>query len=274
MSTRFQRCLCALTLVAACSDEAQAPGTPSRPTPPKLDADAVPGSAEAFLEALLPVAGGGVRVVYDVTGPAEMAGILEIEVAPGALRRDAWTVRMASAEGGVQVEGLTIARPEQVWTGAKGSAGAVVDAPLRRLAERFAAQKLDRRSRIMRGVRAWRADLAIARQENPGDTESVAGQDCVKLQIAAQEICLWEELGIPLRYRGERFTIEANKIEPTSIAASQFDLPQEAKNARRSSSSLPSDEELDAILSGLAAGNYAPLALLVKPRMPSLETGN
>jgi hypothetical protein len=237
----------------------------------------VPDTEVAFLELLAPLPGAGVRIVYDVDGPGSLDGTLEVLARPGGFRRENWTLTRPSAGGEPsRLQGSTIQTPRHSWAGVDGEAGTKSDSPLQGLAQAYMSLEPKARAAAVENLRQWHADLRKARTEHPGDVREVAGTACLQMRIAAQDLCLWEEAGLPLEYRGSEFTVIASRIErDVAIDDIAFVLPAEAADAQFVP--LPAGFDLDPAtsISALVEGDFGPLAAVLTPglRMPLSPAG-
>jgi hypothetical protein len=234
--------------------------------------DPAPSTEAEFLQALAPLPGAGVRVVYDVDGPGSLDGTLEILARPGGFRRENWALTRPSTDGAVrQVRGSTIQTPSASWSGIEGEAGTKTASPLEGLARAYLALEPASRAAAAENLRRWHADLRQARTEHPGDVREIAGTGCLQMRVAAQDLCLWEEAGLALEYRGAEFTVVATRIElDTAIEDGAFALPERAAQARTVALPAAFDLDPEAGMRALVAGDYGPLAAVLTPglRMP------
>jgi hypothetical protein len=225
----------------------------------------LPASREGFLAELAPRPSRPLRVVYDVEGPAEASGSLALVVEAGGYRREDWTIAVpVPGQDPVEVSGTTIQTPDRVWSGTADDPGEIAASPLGELADGYVALDNAQQRKVVASVRRWYADLREARLEHPGDVEELLGVRCLVLEVAGQTLCLWEELGIPLRYEGDALTLVATKIDrEPEVDRSVFALPERARRARtaRPPSGLSAPESLER----LVAGDYGPLVLLLEP---------
>jgi hypothetical protein len=255
-------------------------GCPSEtPRDEKQNSDVAPESVETpkpksptdeagVLELLAPMPEGAVELRHAITGPGGLAGELVIVQKSGGWRSERWT--MTSGEGQLAVEGRTIATPRLLWTGTGAEPGEKVDLHLGAIADAWLALPPERRDAAATNLAQWRAELEKSRLEQPGEGETIAGVRCVKMRIAAQNLCLWEETGLLLRYEGAAFELVATKVttNPT-IAKDAFELPAQAKDAKQ-----VAVEPIDAkaLVEGLADGKVGPIAAVLAPgmRLPTI----
>jgi hypothetical protein len=249
-------------LLVACGRAEEAPAAAM---PLAVEATEPPANREGFLDALLPVPGGAVVVVYDVSGPAGLSGSLELIVAAGGHRRENWALTLPLADGKPgQLRGTTIQTPDRIWTEADGAAGQLQRVAVGGLADAYVGAAPDVRRAAFEGLLAWRRDLAIARREHPGETREILGETCLWQRVAAQTLCVWEATGIPLRYEGPAFTVEAVRIDrEPELSDNAFALPTAAVGLEPSAA--PGELDASRGLQQLAAGDYTGLALLLQP---------
>jgi hypothetical protein len=225
-----------------------------------------PTTRDGFLQALLPVPGGAVVVVYDVSGPGGMSGSLELIVKAGGLRRENWSLSLTSADGSpVRLRGTTVQTPDRIWSATEGTSGDVTAVVVGALADAYVKATPEVQRAAFDSILTWRDDLARARAEHPGETRKILGESCLWQRVAAQTLCVWEATGIPLRYEGPAFTVEAVRIDgEPAIADGAFVLPRAAADIHPR---LPAGQGLDPArgLKDLAAGDYTGLALLLQP---------
>ena len=218
--------------------------------------------------------GPAIRIVYEVQGPGGLEGTLEVMAKPGGHRRENWTLRRVVGEEAREVRGTTIQTPDLTWSGQDGQTGVVTAAPIGALAAAYLDLASADRARVAESLRRWHADLEQARAAHPGDVHEIAGQSCLRMRIAAQDLCLWEQTGLPLDYRGAEFRLEATHVDTSAkIAADAFALPADAEGARHVEA--PDRLRLDPknSIQSLADGDYASLSLLLTPglRVPLPE---
>ncbi|MFV8751159.1 hypothetical protein ACNOYE_11495 [Nannocystaceae bacterium ST9] len=244
------------------------PETPAKPTSP---ADEVGVLA---LLAPVPVAqhpespNGSIELRYQITGPGGLTGELVVIQKAGGWRSERWT--MTGGEGQLAVAGQTIATPRKLWTATGDQPGEITSVQLGALADAWLALTPARRDLALEHLRAWRNDLAKSRLEQPGESETIQGIRCIKMRIAAQNLCMWEEAGLLMRYEGAAFEllVTAVTLNPT-IPADAFELPKRAEAAK-----VIESEAVDAkaLIEGLADGKVGPVAALLGSgaRMPVL----
>jgi hypothetical protein len=250
-------------------DDAAGEKTPAQAeAPPKPKS---PSDEAGVLALLAPMPEGAVELRYEITGPGGLEGYLDVLQKPGGWRSERWT--MTSGEGQLTVEGRTIATPRMQWTATGEQPGESTPLHLGALADAWLALPPERRDAAMANLIEWRAELAKSRLEQPGEGETLEGIRCVKMRIAAQNLCLWEETGLLLRYEGAAFELLVTKVtrDPV-IAKDAFELPPQAKDAKR-----VEIEGIDAkaLIEGLADGKVGAVAALLAPgfRLPAIGTG-
>lgn len=210
-----------------------------------------------------------IELRYRITGPDSLTGELVVLHKAGGYRSERWTM---SGDAGLEVSGRTIATPSLLWSTTGEQPGERSDRPLAALAKAYLALAPERRDAALANLRAWRAELAKSRLEQPGEGETLEGIRCVEMRIAAQDLCLWEEAGILLRYEGAAFQLVVTSVERSpTIPADAFELPAIAKDAK-----LVEAAKVDAkaLIEGLAAGKVGPVVeLLAGVRMPDMTLG-
>lgn len=203
---------------------------------------------------------------YRISGPDNLAGELVALHKAGGYRSERWTMH---GDAGLELAGRTIATPSVQWTTVGEQAGERRERPLAALANAYLALAPERRAAALANLRAWRAELAKSRVEQPGEGETLEGERCVTMRIAAQDLCLWEETGLLLRYEGAAFSLVVTAIErgPT-LPADAFVLPAIAADAKRLETPKV---DAAALIEGLADGKVAPLVeQLAGVQMPAL----
>ncbi len=231
-----------------------------------------PSTREEFLAALAPLPGPRVRIVYDVDGPGTLAGTLEVLATPGGFRRENWSLSRATGAGEpTQTRGTTIQTPDRLWSALDGEPGIEARSPIGAVADAYLSLDAGDRLKATESLRRWQADLARARVEHPGDTATVADQTCLRMRVAAQELCLWEQTGLPLEYRGAEFSVTATRVElEAEFDLEAFTFPADAQRAR--TVELPERLRVEprASVDALANGDYASLAIVLTPglRLP------
>jgi hypothetical protein len=243
-------------------DPAEEATSKAAPEPAEESAKPTSPADEAGVLALLaPMPEGPVELRYAITGPGGLAGELVVVQKAGGWRSERWT--MTSGEGQLAVEGRTIATPRMLWTTTGEQPGERSDLHLGALADAWLALPPERRDSAAASLAEWRAELAKSRLEQPGESETIEGIVCVKMRIAAQNLCLWEATGLLMRYEGAAFELAVTKVtrDPV-IAKDAFELPAIAKDAKQ-----VAVEPIDAkaLVEGLADGKVGPVAALLAP---------
>ena len=159
--------------------------------------------------------------------------------------------------------------PTSSWRAEGETSGVVEPGRLGALADAIAKLDPALRIAVLTQLRSWQAELALARAEDPGERESVAGIDCVRVRAGGGEVCTWEEAGLPLRYDGAAFSIVASHVERgAELGIHAFEIPTDA--ARSPLVDTPPD--LGAALAKVGAGDRAELLrLVVVDSFPSLS---
>jgi hypothetical protein len=221
----------------------------------------VPADRQAVLAELAPVPGGAVVIVYDIEGPAGIAGSLEVLVAQGGYRRDNWRVSLPLPEGAQEIRGSRLRTPELVWRGDGDDVGQTHAAPLGAIAAGIAELGAEQRAAVFDELRAWRSELTRAREENPGTRERIADIECTRVRAGAGEVCTWEELGLPLRYDGAAFRVTARHIERGArLGPHAFEIPAGAV-------ATGSDDEAAPRLAAIVAGDRGEILRLLQPEL-------
>jgi hypothetical protein len=225
----------------------------------------LPVTEAEFLAELMPLPGGAeaLEIHYDVTGPA-LEGELTILLGRGGFKRERWELHTTGDDDELRSAGLAIVNPEQIWSapeGQPGQPGELQPNLLAALARAWRALDEADRAAVANAVRDWHQLLAERRAANPGDQGELLGVACLRTRIAAQNLCMWEEAGVFLRYEGSAFTIVATKIDRSpKVPADAFVLPPEAIDAKRlEAETIDFRDALDQA----AKGNFAELVLLV-----------
>ena len=277
---------CWLSFAACGGEGAEREGaeTPAASASPVEDAAPVkapsPTDGDAFLRALAPLpppAGeskeAGLRLRYRVRGPAGSSGELIVELAAGGLRREAWTLKLPAMGGAPERElrSLRVQTRSQVWNAVGDGAGEVYDNPLAEIAEAYEARDEAKREVLIRTLRDWQAALVNARREQPGEREEIEGTSCLRMTMAGQALCIWEETGLPLRHQGDAFELEVESIESIgSMPADIFELPGRAAKAKKVDPPQAWSTTGEAWLEALERGEPTALAAVLTPglRMP------
>lgn len=233
---------------------------------PIAEALPIPDTREGFLRELAPLPSDAVQVSYEVEGPGGLSGTLEVLLQPGGLRREHWILDLPVPGGESEsIEGESIQTSDFAWTGAP-SRWTVERAPFGALADGYLGLAAEDRRAVIDSIRSFRDRLADARREHPGNAEEILGVSCLAVRLAAQELCVWEETGLPLRYAGNAFTLRALAIDlDPAIDAEAFAVPSDVEHAAPAP-----DLDPQASLQRLAERNYAELGPLLHPglRLP------
>lgn len=258
---------------ASKSDEASTDAGKPNATAPILATEA------EFLAELVPLPDGAdaIQVDYTITGPA-LIGTMTTLITAGGQRRDQWELLSTLGDTQLRAAGVTIVNAAQIWTANEGHPGEVSDNHLAELARAYMRLEPAARAPVASSIRAWHQLLAEQRKTVSGDRAELLGVSCLQTRVAAQNVCMWEQTGLLLRYEGSAFTIEATQINrEAKPAADAFTLPPEAANAERAGSGSGSGEppkyNYDQILAEIAAGSYGNVSLLVvgSKSIPSLR---
>jgi hypothetical protein len=234
----------------------------------------IPTSEAEFLAELVPLPDGAdaIQVKYAITGPA-LTGTMTTLITAGGQRRDRWELLSTLGDTQLRAAGITIVNAQKIWTANEGQPGEVSDNHLAELARAYMRLEPAARAPVVASIRAWHQLLAEQRQAASGDRAQLLGVSCLETRVAAQNVCMWEETGLLLRYEGSAFTIEAVEIDrDPKLAADTFALPPEAAQAERPPRS-PSQHDYGQILAEIAAGSYGNVSLLVvgSKSIPSLR---
>lgn len=232
----------------------------------------LPQTEAEFLAELMPLPGDAeaIEVRYAVTGPA-LEGELTILIGEGGYKREQWELRTIGGDATLRSAGTTIINPEQIWSAPEGQPGELRTNLLGALAGAWTKLDEQKRTAVAEAVRDWHALLRERRAEVPGDQGQILGVSCLQTRIAAQNLCMWEQVGLFLRYEGSAFTIEATQIDRApELPADAFVLPPQARDAARVE---PETIDFTAALDQAASGNFAELFLLVSrtQALPKLE---
>jgi len=265
----------ALVLLACPSEPSDKVEAKSGASEPSTTTSKSPSDEAGVLALLAPMPIGdapespdnAIELRYTITGPGGLAGEWVVLQKAGGWRSEAWTMKSNDA---LEVSGRTIATPRTLWTSSGEQPGEQTTIQLGALADAWLALPSERRDAALLHLREWRDELAKSRLEQPGEGETIAGVRCVKMRIAAQNLCLWEEAGVLMRYEGAAFELQVSALDRNpSIPADAFELPARAKDATPIAAE-PIDAK--ALVEGLAEGKVAPIAALLAPglRLPAL----
>lgn len=241
----------------------------------EADAEA-PSTRDDFLRLFARLPDAPIHVHYAVSGP-RMSGTLDLWVDEGGYRREAWSLEMPSSldEGAdlVAVAGLAIQTPEVLWSAVEGESGVKRESPLGAIADRYLALSAEDKDAVATTLRAWSKSVEKARSESPGETDTIAGIECLEMHVGSQDLCLWEQAGLPLQYRGEAFVLEAQTVERhVELPVGAFELPGVAdgaivEDADESALDVDPKEAIEQLKSGNPGVNA--LALTPAFRLPT-----
>ncbi len=254
-----------VALGIGCDRPAPAPSaTPGVSDRPRPAAAATVSTREDFLEVLAPLPYETLRIGYAVTGPAGIRGTLEIAARPGGFRHERWSLRLPTDDGDVPLEGVRIQTPDGIWSDGIEGVPQVRASPLGALADAFVALPSARQTRVLARLADWHEALARGRAENPGQRDAVLDVSCLLTRVGGHELCVWETVGLPLRYRGGAFEVVAQEIHrDDALPDDLFVFPDHA--AHDTASTRQRDPQRT--LQSLEAGDYAELALLLQPTL-------
>lgn len=228
-------------------------GDPARPSAP-------PEGRAAFLAEVSPLPAGGILVVYEVEGPGGLEGTLEVMMRPGGWRRENWTLAMPVADANVELRGSTIQTPDAIYVeGPKGVHARRIT--LGALADAWLALEPSMRADVLAGVRRMHERRAGARPSEGVESERVLGLACRPERIAAQDVCMWEAAGLPLRAEGGGFRLEAIRVQlDPELGESAFTIPEGVELA-------PAEDDLNAgvELVALAQGKPSSIGAWLHP---------
>jgi hypothetical protein len=226
----------------------------------------IPADRDGVLRELAPLPAPAIIVVYDVTGPAGLAGTLEVLAAPGGLRRENWALHLPVDGRDHDLRGSKVRTPDAVWQAADGEAGKLVPARLGAVADAIARLDTTTRAKVIELVRRWRAELDDARREHPGSVETIAGVQCVRVPVGTGEVCTWEATGLPLRYEGPSFSMIARHVDHEAVlGGSAFAIPLGAERL-----AAPPFDVLDRV-AAVARGDRSAIAdLVLADELPGL----
>jgi len=250
----------ALVLAAACASEPSPTALAPAAAPIELPAAIrpIPADRDGVLHELAPLPAPAVVVVYDVTGPAGLAGTLEVLAAPGGRRRENWALRLPVDGRDHDLRGSKVRTPDVVWQAPDGATGRLVPARLGAIADAIVDLDPSTRTKVIELVREWRSELEDARREHPGTVETIAGEQCVRVPVGTGEVCTWEATGLPLRYESSTFALVARHIDRDSVlGASAFAIPLGAERL-----AAPPFDVLDRV-AAVARGDRSAIADLV-----------
>ena len=258
-----------LLLLAATLPACRPPAAEEPPArePSQVGAEPAPATAEAFLRQLLPSIGRDLHVAYDLIGPRGYTGTMDVFVRPGGFTVQQWHL---SHPDGDAIEGAWAQTPDVQWSRGTGQPATVVERPLGAMARAFAQLPVDTQRRITATIRTWHDVVAEDRDRQPGPSEHHLGRRCRAAEVVGQRYCVWEEAGVVLSFRSETLRLQARSIATDmAIEASRFDVPEGATRPTDPPSSLDTTDAL----AGLAAGDSAVVARLLRPALPLALAG-
>jgi hypothetical protein len=263
----LRSCAAFVLIASACATESDASSdVPTVELAAPLASRAIPSDREGVLAELAPLPAPSIVVVYDVTGPAGLAGTLEVLAAPGGWRRENWALHLPVDGRDHELRGSRVRTPDAVWQGADGTTGQRSTPRLGAVADAIVGLDPSTRTNVIELVRQWRIDLDAARHEHPGSVDSVAGLPCVRVPVGAGEVCTWEASGLPLRYAGPSFTLVARHVDPAAVfGPSAFAIPEGAERVAG-----PPFPVLDRV-AAVARGDRSAIAELVLDELPPLD---
>jgi hypothetical protein len=253
----------------ACDDPAPAGDMPLVPLGDAARPAEVAITRDAFLAELSPLPSDALLVVYDVEGPGGLDGTLEVMLRPGGWRRENWSLALPVAGDRVELTGTTIQTPDAIY----------VDGPEGRDARRIGIGALadawldldpDTQHAVIDGLRRMHERRTGARPPD-ASTETVLGLPCRAERIAAQDVCMWEAAGLPLRASGGGFHLEAIRVQlDPDLGATAFAIPADVTPVRDPDPVAPG-----AALVALAEGRPADIAAWLHPglRLPGPRGG-
>jgi hypothetical protein len=255
--------LLAVVLLAACKgDERPANDAPAPESAQPDTAASIPTSEAEFLAELVPLPDGAaaIEVQYQISGSA-LTGEMTLTIAAGGNRREQWQLVAGSPDSELGTKGLRIVTADQVWIANESAPGELSVSHLGALARAYMRLPEDARRGVIESIRGWHRMLAEQRERDESARVEVLGVTCLQTRIAAQNVCMWEETGLLLRYEGSAFRIEATKIDRApQLRPDTFTLPPEAKMAVPSAAV---EQDYSKILQDIAAGSYGSVSALL-----------
>jgi hypothetical protein len=215
----------------ACTPQDARPALVPAVAAERLGSTAADGDAVDLLRTLFPAPHGDVRVTYEVEGPAGLTGTLVLTTGVGGFRHETWLFELprpavvgdAAPEPALPtITGTRITTPEYIWTRAGSAQPSARRSPLGELARAHAALEPGLRTLVDVRIGEWSRELEHGRVQHPGTQVERLGQSCLVTHVGPIELCMWEEAGVPLSYRGEAFSVMARQIE------ADLDLPDNA----------------------------------------------
>jgi hypothetical protein len=253
-------------LFGACKGgERPADSTPASESTPADPPAPLPTNEAEFLAELAPLPDGASAIevryqITQVTGSA-LTGEMTITLAAGGNRREHWQLLAGTGAAALSMTGLRIVTPDLVWIANEGAPGELSTNHLGALARAYLQLPEDARTPIVESIRAWHRMLAEQRTRDDSATAEVLGVTCLQTRIAAQNVCMWEETGLLLRYEGSAFRIEATHIDRApKLGPDVFALPPEAKSATPITTA---EQNYEQVLQDVAAGSYGSVSALL-----------
>jgi hypothetical protein len=266
----------ALFVLEACKgNDAPADAAPTPATKEDQPSVAPPTTEQAFLAELAPLPDGAeaIEVRYRITQStgSALSGEMTVTLAVGGNRREQWELRAGTGEAELRTTGLRIVSADRIWIANEGAPGELSVNHLGALARAYLGLDEQQRVGVIESIRSWHRMLAEQRERDDAARSEVLGVACLQTRIAAQNVCMWEETGLLLRYEGSAFRIEALGIDRSpQLSPDTFALPPEAQAAAVPTTAEPPYEQ---ILRDIAAGSYGSVsALLLAPEaLPELR---
>ena len=229
-------------------------------------ATVVPDTREGFLAVLAPLPSDAVRVTYDVAGPGGLSGELEILLLPGGRRREAWLLELPLPDGAThRIESSAVQTEDYAWVGTGGDLE-IERSPLGALADAYLGLPQSERRAVVESLDSFRLRIASARKNVASPDREILGVPCLATRLAAQDLCVWEETGLPLDYRGNAFSLRAREIViDAPVPDDAFEVSAEVKREAPGPDMDPHES-----LRRLARQDYAELGPLLHPglRLP------
>jgi hypothetical protein len=245
----------------ACKGEQTETQPQTEPATPAADAGSL-DSEDAFLAALIPLPDGldAIEVRYGVSGSG-LTGEVTVTLGPGGRRHERWQLQADVADPSLRTAGVRIVTPDRIWTANDGAPGKLEINHLGNLARAYMELEPQMRAKVAASVGEWYELLAEQRKLDKGVRGEVLGVSCLQTRIAAQNVCMWEEANVLLRYEGSAFTLEATQIDRApKLAADVFALPAAAGSTELQDSPAP---DYAKVLQDIAAGSYGSVSALV-----------
>jgi hypothetical protein len=263
--------LLAVVLLAACKGDERPANDAPAPETAQPDTTPIPTSEAEFLAELVPLPDGAaaIEVQYQISGSA-LTGEMTLTIAAGGNRREQWQLVAGAPDSGsssrpsgpeLGTKGLRIVTADQVWIANESAPGELSVSHLGALARAYMRLPEDARRGVIESIRGWHRMLAEQRERDQSARVEVLGVTCLQTRIAAQNVCMWEETGLLLRYEGSAFRIDATKIDRApQLEPDTFTLPPEAKMAVPSAAA---EQDYSKILQDIAAGSYGSVSALL-----------